>query len=237
MMNCQNAEQLIPLFVEADLDTAEMQQVTQHVATCNSCHEIVAEFQVSQSSLHALALPEFDEAGLRAMRTAVQDEIARPTIADWIALRWNWKLVWAAAAACLVLGAFVFSRQSPPVHETKQVAVREDHQDSGPSSTNASRASGTLLRAVARQRPAPLYPTTRATALGTVPAPPTAESVTTSPSPALAVTASSEAATPAPEPEMLRMEIHTADPNIKIIWLTPKEPTRAIPAPLTEATK
>ncbi len=28
-----------------------------------------------------------------------------------------------------------------------------------------------------------------------------------------------------PEPEMLRMEIQTADPNIKIIWLMPQEPT------------
>ncbi len=33
-----------------------------------------------------------------------------------------------------------------------------------------------------------------------------------------------------PEPEMLRMEFQTADPNIKIIWLTPKEPTRTNPA-------
>ena len=42
---------------------------------------------------------------------------------------------------------------------------------------------------------------------------------------------------PPPEPEMLRMEIHTADPNIKIIWLTPKEPTRTNAAPIIEATK
>jgi hypothetical protein len=39
-----------------------------------------------------------------------------------------------------------------------------------------------------------------------------------------------EDATFAPEPEMLRMEFQTADPNIKIIWLTPKEPTRTNPA-------
>jgi hypothetical protein len=32
------------------------------------------------------------------------------------------------------------------------------------------------------------------------------------------------------EPEILRMEFQTADPNIRIIWLTPKEPARTNPA-------
>ncbi len=229
MMNCQKTEQLIPLFVEADLDAVAMQQVTTHLEACDSCRHLAAEFQASQASLRALALPRFDEAVFAPMRTAVQHEIAHPTNMSWLALRWPRKLVWATAAACLALGGFAFYRQLLSVPETKQVAVREDRQDSAPSSAHASRAIETVPRAVASQRPTRKpspHPTALITARGTVPAPSTAEPVTATPSPALAVTASSGAATPAAEPEMLRMEIHTADPNIKIIWLTPKEPTR-----------
>ena len=229
MMNCQKTEQLIPLFVEADLDAAEMQQVTEHLATCDACRALAAEFSASQSSLHALALPEFDEAIFAPLRIAVQREIAHPTNVSWLALRWPWKLVWATAAACLALGGFAFYRQLLSVPETKQVAVRADRQDSLSAPANAARAIGTVPRAVASQRPTRKpspQPSPLATARSTVPPPATDEPVTASPAPILAVTASSEAATPAAEPEMLRMEIHTADPNIKIIWLTPKEPTR-----------
>ena len=240
-MNCQKAEQLIPLFVEADLDAAEMQQVTNHLETCTACSEIVAVFQGSQASLHALAAPDFDEAVLAAMRNAVQREIARPTNADWPAARWSWKLGWAIAAACLLLGGVVLYWQVSPTPENKPVVAQENHQVPMPAvQAKRSATIGTVPRAVARQRPTRKpQPSSLATARGTVPlaAPLIAEPVTASPAPALALTASPEIATPAPEPEMLRMEFHTADPNIKIIWLTPKEPTRAIPAPFTEATK
>lgn len=225
MMNCQKTKKLIPLFVEADLDAAAMQQVTEHLEACNSCRYIVAEFKASQSSLHALALPGFDEAVFAPMRVAVQREIARPTNVRWLALRWPWKLAWATAAACLVLGVFAFYRQAPSVHEAKQVAVREDRQDSVPSSANASRASGTVPRAVASQRPTrkpSSHLTALATARSTVSAASMAEPVIAAPAPDLAVTASTEAESPAAEPEMLRMEFQTADPNIRIIWLTPK---------------
>ncbi len=240
MMNCQNAEQLIPLFVEADLDAAEMQQVTEHLATCDACGEIVAEFEASQSFLRATALPEFDEAGLRAMRTAVQDEIARPTIADWIALFWHWKFA-ATSIVCLLLGAFMLYQQVAPNPERKQIVVQADRQSLialPTSSDERATRSGTVPRVVASRRPTrkpSQNPSARATARRSVPL--IAEPVTIQPSTALALTASPEIAIPAAEPEMLRMEIHTADPNIKIIWLTPKEPTRAIPAPLIEATK
>ena len=238
-MNCKKAKPLIPLFVEDDLDAAELQQVTEHLATCDSCCEIVAEFQASQSSLHAAALPEFDEAMLSAMRTAVQREIARPTLADWLALLWSWKLA-GAAAACLLVGAFMLYRQVSPAPKNKPAVAREQ-QTVAPAAIDVratnSAARGTVPRAVASYRPARKpspYPSSLATARGTVPplAAPPVEPVHVSPVPALALTAIPETAASASEPEMLRMEIHTADPNIKIIWLTPKEPMQT--NPLTE---
>jgi Putative zinc-finger len=229
-MNCQTTEPLIPLFIEADLDATEMQQVTAHVEACAACHALTTEFRASQSSLHALAVPEFDEATMHAMRAAVQYEIARPTMADWLASRWHWKLAWAAAA-CLLLGAFVWQRQflTP---ENKPVVAQGQPPDT-PAPAKDSAAPGTVRRGGASYRPTRKpspQPGQRAATRGTVPAPSEAEPVTAAPAATLALTASPETPTPAAEPEMLRMEFQTADPNIRIIWLTPKEPARTNPA-------
>ena len=38
-MNCKKITQLIPLFVEADLEAAEMQCVTAHLESCDLCNK------------------------------------------------------------------------------------------------------------------------------------------------------------------------------------------------------
>jgi hypothetical protein len=58
---------------------------------------------------------------------------------------------------------------------------------------------------------------------------PRGDSFTLPPAPQ-AETAAPNAEPSKPEPEMLRMEFQTADPNIRIIWLTPKAPARTTPA-------
>lgn len=222
MMNCKQAKPLIPLFVEADLNADEMQQVTNHVTTCAACSELAADFRASQLSLHALAAPEFDEALLAAMRTAVQREIARPTFADWLTARWPWKLAYVTAAVCLLFGIVVWHRQPTAPNERRSVAQHEKHEDktAAPLATNTEAKRVGILRAAASHRPARQSSPTPKVRVSE-PLPTTIETATAFPA---------ETATTPTEPEMLRMEFQTADPNIRIIWFTPKEPERTNPA-------
>ncbi len=279
-MNCQTTEHLIPLFIEADLDAAEMQQVTAHLATCNSCCQLAAEFQTSQSFLHAATLPVFDEAVLDEMRSAVVQCVAptgQPTFVAWLQLRWTWKLAFAATAVLLLVSGIVLSRRgaAPDAVQVKSYAKE------GTSNALALNATDKAQEKNSRLAPPNFQPRTRrkhkaphgvsernlgndATTLPSsaidldnqivagaiAPSgandssalPPRGDTLSfTLPAVPLAETATAAMLTnlekSPPEPEMLRMEIQTADPNIKIIWLTPKEPMRTIPAPLTEVTK
>lgn len=223
-MNCRATEPLIPLFVEADLDATEMAQVAAHVAACAACDALAADFRASQSSLHALAAPAFDEAVLASIRTAVQREIARPTWAERLAAVWQWKLVWAAAACLLVIG-LLLSWPLRPTTDRRQIVVQTPLPErvSPPSSPAPAPRVATNHRS-ARQ---PVATKKQLASTDNIEAPP-APSVTEPPA---ASSVLATAATPAEaEPEMLRMEFQTADPNIRIIWLTPKEPARTTPA-------
>lgn len=263
-MNCEKAEQLIPLYVEADLDAAELQEVGKHLDACVACSNLAAEFRVSQSLLHGAALPEFDEAMFAEMRTAVQHVVARtttrPSLAELLNPIWNWKLAFAAAAALLLLvgGIVLNSRvktttknsvaskkqkgdESSLAGATLNAAVRETLHSSAfsqPRTGRKNKAQGGVSRSernpgsgidkylspertidtrgqIAANELLPIFPKT------------VAPDFTLAPEASEAIgaqeqeTSTKPAATP--EPEMLRIEIQTADPNIKIIWLTPKE--------------
>ncbi len=247
-MNCREAEQLIPFFVEADLDAAAMQQVTKHVELCDSCRALVAEFQASQLSLRAMALPAFDEAMLATMRTAVRCEMAqmnsRPSIADWLSPLWNWKVGFAAAAVILLASGILLSRRDAG---TKNVQVANKTSDSASSVLNVLPKEATQKTPIAQNIFQPRMGRKNKAQGGVSVSERNPEnSATNSPSPARATgveaplqpeDATAVAAAQETEPEMLRIELQTADPNIRIIWLMPQETGRTNPVPLTENTK
>ncbi len=239
MMNCRKAEQLIPLFVEADLDAAEMLQVTEHLAICDACRSLVTEYQASQLSLHAAALPTFDEAMLAEMRCAVQREIACPSNTDWLQQFWNWKPAFAVVVVLLALSSLLFfkMKQAPVVSITREQAPpvaaccgTESVRELPVGQAHVVGKSG-RARSPYRNRVVPIAAAKPAEAQVALP-----ETATVAPSIEF-IQQQAENAAFVPEPEMLRMEIQTADPNIKIIWLTPKEPARTNTAPIIEATK
>ncbi len=253
-MNCRKATQQIPLFVEADLNAAEMQQVTLHIETCTACRGIVAEFQASQSSLRATTAPAFDEAMLAEMRGAVQREIvrlpARLPVLEWLLPRGNWKLA-CVAVVMLCVSGFVFYSQFKTKSESVVSALRDQLSADACCGTGSVRdlnlrapihdRSAGRARSPYRNQVAP--PAKQVASVLREKQPPSevkpdnsVETATASPVLAF-VQSQPEETLSAPEPEMLRMEIQTADPNIKIIWLTPKEPARTNSAPVIEATK
>ena len=259
-MNCKKAAQLIPLFIEADLETAAMQSLTEHLEACDSCRCVAKEFQASQSLLHSVALPEFSENTFVQMRSSVLNEIARPKISDLLHPIWNWKTAFAASLAMITLmsGIVIYRlnitenivaqtpRTSDKKHEFSAVASSKDlvkpssvsskvlkprrgrkniaqgevsgrERNPGKIGTNHSspeRAIDIDNEIITAKSVAPFGANDlsanipRGATLGFM-LPPASQA--------------ENAAAQLPEPEMLRIEIQTADPNIKIIWLAPKD--------------
>ncbi len=254
-MNCKKAAQLIPLFIEADLDAAEMQYVTEHLKDCNSCRYIVQEFQASQSLLHSVTLPEFDENTFVQMRNSVLNEIACPKISELITPVWNWKAAITAAFAMIILtsGVVIYwhnatenivvqtSGTGDKKHEFSAVASSKDlvkpssvsskvlkprrgrkniaqgevsasERNPGKISTNHSspeRAIAIDNEIITAKSVAPFGVNDLSANIPSFMPPPAPQA--------------ENVAAQLPEPEMLRIEIQTADPNIKIIWLAPKD--------------
>ena len=258
-MNCKKFTQLIPLFVEADLDPAEMQCVSAHLATCNLCSNTVKEFQVSQSLLHNFAAPEFNEAVFAQMRSSVLNEIARPQIQNVSASFWNWKAAFAASLAIIILISgiafnWLSSNENLVVHIVNSSNTKSGNFQPA-SSKNNSDTLGSSASTVRKQIPKPRSgrnPIAQGEASVSKRNPgnvienhPSPERATYEPMIAATIAHTDQAANilpqaenttamtipnsekSIPEPEMLRMEIQTADPNIKIIWLMPQTNAQA----------
>lgn len=263
-MNCRETEPLIPLFIEADLAEAEMQQVRAHLAACSACGERVAEFQASQAFLRAAALPAFDETMLRAMRKAVLEQVdqsaTQPMLGAWWQPIWNWKFAFAAAAVILlVAGVALRQRGAKPVdnqavRDAKEttsatLVVNKDAAATAPSvpqrlqpragrkhrSQGGVNASERNPGSDATKQLSPARATDADTQIAAAAIAPfgAGENTASLPgggTPGFMLPPASQAENSAfpsteksaPEPEMLRIEIQTADPNIRIIWLTPK---------------
>lgn len=155
----------------------------------------------------------------------------------WLLPRWNPRLAFAAAALILLAGlAWVVVRHQPSPRETT-VAGGDSPK---PSLPPAPRPVPKQVQVVAQETPNPAHPRPalrpRPAALEkrhSPVAPPatdlTAQSQTDPLTTTVEPTTNSDLTALAPEREMLRIELQTADPNIRIIWLTPKADTDSTP--------
>lgn len=237
-MRCELFEQLIPLHVGGDLEPHDANDLRQHLTGCAKCRQLNEEFQASQNWLVAYAVPEFDEASFAKMRTSVLSEIERQEKRG----RWferllpkfspRFVLASATIALAIVTGlvATVYRQQISPKKNGGE-AIADNGQNAaalkeGQSSGQVSAATnGRVSAATGRERgfhrphhvkteELPPEALTNGGSLNPL------EPPVVPPDEPAAV----ETAAPAePEPkEMLRIELQTADPNIRIIWLTPK---------------
>lgn len=256
-MNCQKFKKLIPLFVEADLETLEMEKLSAHFSACELCDNTVKEFQASQFTLHNFAAPEFDEDVFAQMRISVLNEIARPQTQNLSTSFWNWKTAFAASLAMIIMVCGIAMNR----HNGNENYVAQSDNFNSQKSKNSIATPSPNLKIAA----------TNSSRLHRVPKPrsgrnaiaqdeasvsksnpgnvienhPSPERATDEPMIAASIAHNDQAANILPqaenttamtipnseksiaEPEMLRMEIQTADPNIKIIWLMPQTNTQA----------
>ena len=221
-MNCRRIEELIPLYVECDLESDEAGRVSAHLGACEGCSAVVAEYESSQAWLRSNAVPDFGEAMLDDMRRGVMrgidEEGGRPSFFGFFTRHLMSGRAFAAVAALLIVfvafALYVYQGRSSAVSGddrlAREVVAPEDvttpdglKQAPGASSVASN---GNMKRHLSRA------------AGGNRPKPDRVNRTQTDSTVAQKVTDA-----PTETEDRTRIEIQTGDPNIRIIWFSPKE--------------
>lgn len=247
-MNCNHVEELMPLYVEGDLSAAETQAVASHLQGCAGCARLSEEYGESQEWLQSYTAPAFDGAFYTGLRQNIMREIdarqrqpllGRPLFFEWFRQSWFVKPAFVAAALLIVFGAAMFvlylnrdeknieqqagtdrpgqiDKDSKSADHNSQVQPRVP-ESQGPKliAEETSNQKRRLVRRNVRKPVEEAYPVMIAE--------PARE-------PAVIALEGIEENSEEPNlPEgdkaradMLRIEFQTSDPNIRIIWFTPK---------------
>jgi putative zinc finger protein len=230
-LNCKRTARMISLYLAGDLVGAPEREVAAHLAACDGCRRLADEFSQSRSLLtQACAPPEFGAEFYSGIRHAVLGEIASNQIlAKPSLLRPRWLYATAFAAMVIVsvvmLQHFVSTRRQPPRDVARAPRVidqatpsssevplpRKKHELTGKQSVLAPASPHGRSRHFAEmEQPDALV--AQAPRVGGAQIEPAMQS-STSLGPVALETSS----------QISRIEIQTADPNIRIIWLSPRE--------------
>jgi hypothetical protein len=240
-MRCTHAEKLIPLFAGNDLPAREADALRRHLESCVNCRRLAGEFEESRDWLRGFAAPQFDEAILDSVRDSVLRDIGRienrRRWIQWIVPSWNLRFAFAASLALLLIGVLfglVINRRQPP-HDpqsnqagmnkggSNQVELPPGKAQDDRTNNDEQVATGNYdRRKIKRKAIEPGLNEPPQTTERIVELDPIAQSINAT---ELATDQSSvpDPATidPGANQNMLRIEIQTADPNIRIIWFAP----------------
>jgi len=250
-LKCKRVARVISLYVAGDLVGEPERVVAAHLASCESCRRLAEEFSESNGLLtQACAPPEFGAKFYSGIRCAVLTEITRDRIRSKPSLfrpRWIYATAFAAIiiVSGVVLQRFVSNRREIPrdlaraPQATRQATSQALEAQSPRKKHELSETQRTLRNeALAFANPhrssrhfeAVREPDASARAAqdnGKQIAPTLQSSTSVGPVLAKSATlAGSSASAPferASESQVSRIEIQTADPNIRIIWLSPRE--------------
>jgi hypothetical protein len=230
IMDCRRIKLLIPLFVGGDLSEAEAERAREHLRSCADCRSLTAEFEASQKWFRQ-AEPDFDEGFLRDFkRDVLQDvyKLKRQPRPWWpLAGFFNNRLSLVGSAAALLLFALVAFYA---LRNTQESGVSNDPQ----------RASIPAKKEGATDKTAEISPDTTARPASDTVRPrrthharakkaaqrqDTTEMITSR----VEYLKEDEASE-----QFIKTEIETSDPNIRIIWLHPKEPEQGQSNPSTD---
>jgi hypothetical protein len=232
-MKCEHSEHLIPLYVGGDLEPPEAETLRQHLDACVNCRQLHEEFAASHTWLSEFAAPDFEAPTYADLRASVirkiEQQEKRGSWFQWLLPKWNPRLMLAASAASLAivtgLIAVTYYRQQTPV------TGGSDTLANGGKLITPEAGSRTFRPKIREEKQIKPVKTTRTERPRSgepaeIPLPPEAfqNDPFAAPSEEPVTTSDLAEATPAEpeEREMLRIELQTADPNIRIIWLTPK---------------
>ena len=242
-MNCRRVEKLMPLYVEDDLQPALATRIASHLEWCGRCNWLADEYKESQSWLRASTPPEFDRALLDSVKSSALAQIAsnRNRASRWAALaeHWNRRQVFALSAAALVIVAtfvvYLYQTRMKDVRRIESVLKAPDEVPRIDRSPDLNIAPQTALAASLQSERSDrkrirhsLKGFARSdgatekeeldVARNQSPVPPQAQS------PGLSNDSK----------DLLRIEIQTSDPLIRIIWFAPRESDSPPTKPATD---
>lgn len=221
--NCTRVNELLPLYVADDLSAAQAQTIARHLQTCAGCRTTTDEYAASHAWLQAGAQATFEDEFYADIRAGVLRQIRQSqTPAPFFAPRFGRSFAYVAASLALLalIGVLAWHVQNQPARD-KDTLIAKGTPEPTPAATPerlASPTSGTEQRSdqAPRIRQAIYKPphvhrhTPRIVE-------PTQAVVIHTPVPTL--TPAPHDAAPQTAPEVARIEMQTADPNIRIIWL------------------
>jgi Putative zinc-finger len=245
-LNCKRTARMISLYVAGDLLGAPEREVATHLAACDACRRLAEEFSASGSLLtQACPPPEFGAEFYSGIRHAVLGQVASEQMQSkpWL-FRPRWLYATAFAAIVIVSGVmlqhFAGNRRGVPQGVARapqvsqptsppEVPLAGKHELPRKRSAQSSNAlalanphfGGTRKSDALVAAQAALVSGTQiepAVQSSTSVGPVALESATLSGGPS-----ASSSSGRAPASEVSRIEIQTADPNIRIIWLSPRE--------------
>jgi hypothetical protein len=244
-MDCKRMTRMMSLYVAGDLVGEPEREAAAHLAACQACRQLAEEFSESSSLLtQACAQPQFDAEFYNGIRSAVLGKIALDRIGSKPSIfgrLWGRRWVYAASFAALIVAVVALQLFRGTSREPRNVALT-------PPATHATASDQTKQNSSSvRQFSAPAHESDRAATQTRHPhklfarldsrrgdsqikaarkpeglnAAETARDNRKESAPVTLLSVASVA--PRASPEISRIEIQTADPNIRIIWLAPRE--------------
>jgi hypothetical protein len=221
-MLCAHAEKLIPLFAGDDLPPREANAIRLHLESCANCRRLAAEFAESRAWLCEFDEPQFDEATLDGMRDSVLRNIDRienrSRQLQWVVPGWNLRFAFATSLTLLLCAALFILAVNRRDQESNRAELPPDLTTDGQLHDDKRIAIDRPVRRKSgrkRVRPAP-QESPQTEAGGIEP-----DLMTQTPAADHEVDQSG-VDDPDTNRDMLRIELQTADPNIRIIWFAPK---------------
>lgn len=242
-MNCRRIEKLLSLYVEGDLPSGLTNRVSSHLDWCSRCNWLADEYKESQNWLRASEPPEFDGAFLEDLKAGVlmrikQDGTKPSALASLMQL-WTRRQVFALAAAMLIIMGvvvfYIYQTRMSTQPSTVEAKRETPDNESPPQAKPAGETPALPGTAPGAGSIGPRRANNRLPRKARIVSPVIANRVV-EPAPPIQKTPLLEDSTTGPvgparvapsigfeQPPMLRIQIQTSDPNIRIIWFAPKE--------------
>lgn len=241
-MSCKQIQELLPLYVGRDLDEKRERLVATHVESCPACAAETKEYRESRQLLQEFVPPAFSDTVYANMRRDVLREVEStkstgPTFAETIANLFRPRLVWAMATVVLIafalFGLYVMTSRQPapnqtarkptPAVQTVPNELPENQSATAPSNSNqADNTAGN------QPRPRRNYRNANTERPGAVAVNAVKQSPLNRDASATVKNSTEPDSFPArDEGKVMRVEMQTKDPNIRIIWFS-QQNTKAI---------
>lgn len=227
-MNCTQIEKLIPLYVGGDLNRKRAAAARRHIESCERCSGMVRAFEESQCWLRELKTPEFKDAVFDDLHIAIHEGIAQTqpstSLFEQLAPLCNLRSAIAGMSATVLLtvGYLFYSDHQKSAGKPDTDATPANRQIS--EEIAAGDTSQQIKRDKRHNKMKTPHRSRRSSSLPVV----TLNNHFGSSGfalPSQAEIVAKENTNEDPERrEIIRIEIQTADPNIRIIWLAPKIP-------------